>query len=200
MKSIALMLLLCVPIVLLIAACGDDDKGVTPLTPEQALQTALHNTTAGMDYFYSESQGGFEQFAKVTYDNLHCKGCHTGPDDCEMCHVGGVDNTPTPPNSSCLDVCHSRQKTEQGGGNGPNADYHLRSVADGGEGMLCADCHSSTQVHGDGTAYASMLANPNNVSCMQSGCHETLASNAFHNAHGADDFECQACHAVAGRG
>lgn len=192
MKPTKWLPVLMVPLLLMAMGCSDDDdNGVGPITPAQALETALHNTTAGMEYFYSETQGGFEQFTDVTYNNLNCKGCHAGPDDCEVCHVGGVDASPTPPNSSCLDVCHSRQKTEQGGGNGLYADHHLK------QGFNCADCHSSTQVHGDGNSYVSLLENPNNASCTQPGCHESVPSNAYHNAHGPDDFECQACHAKA---
>ncbi len=196
MKRLLLLFFAFIAATVVVVSCSDDDdNGTKPATPEQLLTTSLHRTTAGMEYFYSEDQGGFEQFTSIPYANLECKNCHVEPANCNTCHVEDGD---TPQNSTCLDVCHGRQKAEQGAnGTGPNADYHLKPVAAGGEGMLCADCHSAQQVHGDGQSYTSLLANPNNVTCTQSGCHTNLPSNSFHTQHGASDFECQACHSRA---
>ena len=195
MKKAMVLSLLLVPLMFFAVSCSDDDDPVAPPTVDQLIATSLHNTTDGMKYFYDEENGGFEQFTDVPYEDLGCKNCHITPENCNTCHVSDGD---TPENSTCLSACHSRQAAEQGtGGTGPNADYHLKPIASGGQGMKCADCHTSQQVHGDGHSYASLLTNETNVSCQQSGCHETIPANTFHSTHGADEFECQACHAKA---
>lgn len=161
----------------------DSSTDKTQQTVKEHLATSLHGTTRGMMYTYAKENNGFEQFTGIPYAQLGCKeGCHVEPiaaGDCQVCHETAGDE---PKNDACL-VCHRRQKAEQG----INPDHHLTI------GMKCADCHSSVQVHGDGTAYNSMHENPTKVDCQQSGCHETLTSKSMHTQH-KEDLDCAACH------
>jgi hypothetical protein len=195
---------------LLISGCNDSDSKTTtttvvPATPsqqpatttttestqnqeiEQALKTSLHGTTRGMKYFYSATQGGFEQFTNVPYEQLTCKaGCHVEPiaaGDCTVCHQQPGD---TPTNQACLN-CHRRQGMEQAM---VAADHHLTA------GIKCADCHSAEQIHGDGKEYNSLHEVPQKVNCQQSGCHTTLATKTMHSTH-EKNVNCAACHVKA---
>jgi hypothetical protein len=62
--------------------------------------------------------------------------------------------------------------------------------------MTCTDCHSSVEMHGDGTEYASMRE-PGAIktTCDNPDCHpaESLAGYAAHDLHMEDIF-CTACH------
>jgi hypothetical protein len=181
------MFLLAGVLMVIVVGCSDDDESPTEpeaLSVQEKLETSLHNTTRGMEYFYSSAQGGFEALTGVPYDDLSCKNCHVDPAGCMDCHEN-CNGTGTPDDSDC-GVCHGRQNAEQARG---LTDYH-RDVGN----LKCADCHGADDVHGDGMMYSSMLE-PGAIKSQCSDCHDadTLPENAFHNNH-KDTFECSACH------
>lgn len=155
---------------------------------QQVMSNSLHGTTRGMGHFYSEEQGGFEQFTHIPYDDLSCSSCHTEKTACTNCHETPGDS---PDNAKCLDSCHKRQKFEQQF----SPDVHLMDKASGGAGLKCSGCHSAKQIHGDGTPYNSLHENPNKVDCQQSGCHTDLviAGKKMHETHN-EKLDCAACH------
>lgn len=182
-------------------------------------ETSLHKTRAGKPRHYNAEHGGFEVLTGVPYDSLVCKGCHdplntTTPvpyaPSCFDCHRDTDADADTNafndnvPEATCLG-CHSRQ----------NAEKNMLTDVHRTLGMDCMDCHSKKEMHGDGTAYAS-LQEPGalKASCTQAGCHKTgdlvtqigsgrgknraktgVSARAveFHAGHLATN-DCSACH------
>jgi hypothetical protein len=70
-------------------------------------------------------------------------------------------------------------------------DVH-RSPAPAGKAMQCVNCHSQTEIHGDGNEYHSLIESPS-VKCVD--CHkiENLSDNPAHTQHG-ENVSCAACH------
>jgi hypothetical protein len=166
--------------------------------------TSLHGTRQGKATWYSKDNGGFENLTSIPMDSLPCQKCHastfadgtpvdpaTYSPDCKDCHDFANKGT-TVEQTTCLG-CHSRQRAEisLSGMNPIFTDVHRD------KGMVCTDCHTKREMHGDGNLYSSMLApGALDVSCENEGCHpqSTLASNTAHDMH-LDDVYCSACHA-----
>ncbi|RME90736.1 MAG: hypothetical protein D6770_01825 [Anaerolineae bacterium] len=165
---------------------------VTPPPPwevaHQNIPVSLHETTAGMGYFYSAAQGGMETLTGIPYDELSCKNCHIGTTEdgevnCEKCHVGHH----APPQFKCLG-CHSRQgfeiKAKKPDGTPGMTDVHYS------KGMQCINCHTAEQLHGDGQEYNS-LHETVNVECTE--CHTPSQDTKAHQVH-MENMDCAACH------
>ena len=176
--------------------------GMSSALPQANFSTSLHATRNGKNYWYGKANGGFENFTNVPVENVGCVACH-GPKDAN----GNTYATPYTPGCSdchptatagftkdsikvdqCL-TCHSRQKTESvtlG-----YSDVH-RSA-----GFKCWDCHTSNDMHGDGTAYSSMLE-PEAISIDCEDCHNsgggTLPDHSSYDPHGGK-LHCTTCHA-----
>jgi len=187
-------LLLSATSVLILAAigCGDGDSGQEPDTSVQEnLATSLHGTARGMKYWYEAEQGGFESLTGVPYDDLGCKTCHVNPGVCGTCHGESSTLAIAQDDGRCYG-CHGFQYAEIEAG---LTDYH-RDV----EGMKCKDCHGADEVHGDGNFYQSLYSpGAMTTRCDNSGCHDAVASNEFHDNHAGDSpagdkMECAACH------
>jgi hypothetical protein len=144
---------------------------------------SLHATAAGMRYWYDQT-GGFEAMTGAAYDGLTCAGCHVDeaePASCSGCHDDPLQGRGTVRVETCLS-CHARQASEIQLG---IADVHRDA------GLRCWDCHTSDEIHGDGTAYATMFeAGAMEVTCTR--CHG-VPSTAAHRHH-SDRLACVACH------
>lgn len=178
-----------------------------PLLPQsENFPTSLHKTRQGKITWYSTVEhggsGGFETLTGVPIDELGCVGCHPGDNldangdpypepypgmDCVDCHA---TNNPDPPMPGTLDEqqcfdCHGREGTIVTLG---ISDVHRDA------GMKCWDCHGTTDMHGDGNQYTSMLdEGAIAADCQQAGCHESIPSNAEHTQHSAN-IHCSSCH------
>jgi len=173
---------------------------------EERFATSLHNTRNGKDTYYSAGDG-FGEVTHVPYNDLSCKNCHNPAVSdweepvCTDCHLGAEDGDYTPPNEATCLGCHGRQNAEHN----MLADVHRDEY-----GMVCMDCHTEEEVHGDGNEYLSMQE-PGvfKVSCSNAGCHgnvlekpgkgnaagEKVSQQAkkFHKKH-LDTVDCSACH------
>lgn len=198
MKRLLLMGLIAI-LIIPVTGCSDDDDN--PVDPNQEivnkLATSLHYTTRGMEYFYESEQGGFETLTGIDYrGSLGCKDCHVLPevsdDGCGKCHtfdgttVGAVDDT------KC-NGCHGRQAKEVQLG---LTDVHRTA------GMVCSDCHTADEVHGDGIVRNSMFEGAITTKCQN--CHTESALNTGHGSlvhytysPGNGDLSCDACHVQA---
>lgn len=178
------------------------------LRPDAQIVEGLHYTRNGKGYWYSASNGGFEQYTNVPMNSLVCSKCHaatlangtpvnnaTYQPGCADCHIEIGD---TPANTVCYG-CHSRQATEFSLSKNANpviAD-RFKDVHRDEYGMGCVDCHSKDELHGDGVRYNTMFeAQHLNTTCAD--CHQGqkapptgVPEHALH----ADDIECAACHA-----
>ncbi|RME31338.1 MAG: hypothetical protein D6800_00880 [Candidatus Zixiibacteriota bacterium] len=173
--------------------CGDDNSPVGGNTPDSAtvaarLDASLHGSTNGMAWWYSSSNGGFEKFTNLSYDDLACRDCHVTGADCRTCHPDdGNGGFGKPVADSCY-KCHGRQKAEAA----VHPDVHMTQY-----GLTCADCHSSEDIHPATAAPNSVYNGAVKTNCQQSGCHTDPATihgtNAIYNQH-KDDFYCAACH------
>jgi hypothetical protein len=167
------------------ASCSDDDDALD-MAPEPdedislIFPSSLHATGRGMEYWYEAEQGGFENETGVAYEQLPCAGCHT-PATCTNCHsdVPGITGVPQ---SVCLG-CHGRQRAEI---MKQLPDVHRDA------GMVCTDCHSLHEMHGDGTPYNSMFEEGATDTRCET-CHTELSDAPAHLTHG-DDLACATCH------
>jgi hypothetical protein len=168
---------------------------------EANFATSLHNTRAGQEFWYRDTNGGFQGLVNVEYAPLTCQGCHDNNANpewtkpvCGDCHTEDLPAIPT--SDTCLG-CHGRQRSERGklAADGDRADVHTTStnalLADG-----CASCHGSNDVHGNGTPYDTMLR-PDAIAARCEDCHDTSAPAFtdinFHNANHSN-VDCSLCH------
>lgn len=150
---------------------------------------SLHHTGEGMRYWY-EAPGGFMEITGIPYRELDCKNCHV--ESCDPCHAEKKDETclyttgKAKEMDTCL-KCHSRERLTMTFSKQRNApDVHFS------KGMVCADCHKSKDVHGDGRSYASMRA-PGAVGASCDDCHELSDDIRSHKVH-KGKLDCSACH------
>ncbi len=159
-----------------------DDGGqpqAPPPGPAENLATSLHATAAGMQWWY-EQPNGLGGLINISYASTGCGHCHTrGCSDChgDVAGTGAVDQPVV-----CLG-CHGRQMAEAKLG---VTDIHFDN------GMKCSDCHSTGDIHGDGTAYNSLLEDGAiDADCLN--CHRELSQIREHTVHG-NKLHCDACH------
>ncbi len=189
-------------------------KFATPLTETQMLAlskdvgtiadnfaTSLHGTRAGKIYWYGADNGGFETLTNVPISEMGCVECH-GPNNadgvpndenyepsCVDCHPSGSAFNPDSIKVDQCYSCHGRQKKEIALG---FTDVHRDA------GMKCWDCHTSKDMHGDGSAPQSMLE-PTSIEadCANEGCHpegSLPSDHASKDPHNGK-LHCTTCHA-----
>jgi hypothetical protein len=150
----------------------------------ETVPTSLHATAEGMRYWYDRGFGALPALADVAYDGLTCAGCHVPPDapaSCAGCHGGLSPGTGTVQEAACL-ACHARQAAEIQMG---LPDVHRAAS------LQCWDCHTSAEMHGDGTSYSSMFQS-GGVEASCTGCHPPPSTRA-HTVHG-NRLACSTCH------
>ncbi len=155
---------------------------------------SLHYTANGMGYWYAKENGGLEGLTGIPYERLGCKNCHTpGCDRCHKsetvekdCRVAAYSTRAASNQAMCL-KCHGREgamiRIDHKAG---QEDVHLL------QGMVCVDCHSEREMHGDGRAYQS-LKSPGAMDTRCESCHDDIKPIESHQAHGGR-LDCKACH------
>jgi hypothetical protein len=161
------------------------------------LDTSLHGTRAGKNYWYGTANGGFENWTNVPMVDLGCTECH-GPTDAD----GNAYPDPYP-GMSCVDChptadmfnvsvdqcygCHGRQATEAN--TLGISDVHRTA------GKTCWFCHGTGDIHGDGNVYDTMFdEGAIDVDCVD--CHPEGELSAAHtNSYlHSGKLHCTACH------
>lgn len=179
-------------------AGGRVDAAETPSPCLRSFFTkSLHFTGEGMRYWYEEA-GGFMQITGIPYRDLDCKNCHV--ESCDQCHAKkrgeklAFSESKAKDMNTCL-PCHSREGlTFRFDGERDKLDVHVSS------GMVCADCHYRTDVHGDGRPRTSMR-DPKAVRATCGECHIDQERDApyfddqsvSHTVH-QGKLDCAACH------
>ncbi len=206
-------ILLCAMFALWILACGTppadngaaaaDEKPVATGVDEYAcmadsfFQNSLHFTTQGMRTWY-DAEDGFGKITEIKYDDTGCKTCHVK--NCDVCHgvqgESGMEFTlaKSADMQTCL-PCHSREQAgmsiDEAAG---KPDVHFAA------GFECVSCHTSQEVHGNGTLPNSMRDIGYLMAACKN-CHEGqdpdapvyLATTKSHTVHG-EKLDCAACH------
>jgi thiosulfate/3-mercaptopyruvate sulfurtransferase len=166
-------------------------------------ETSIHNGTGQMRKVAMRNGGSsYEDFADLPQHqregySQNCATCHA---DCGTCHVvrppikgGGLADghnfIKTPDMLNVCVGCH----TSRGGhaylgvATGTVPDVHLTN-----NDFDCLDCHSGSEMHGDGTMVEQRYAYSRLPKCEN--CHSGInTANDYHSAH-YDDFNCQVCH------
>ena len=152
--------------------------------------TSLHYTTGGMAYWYDKANGGLETITGIPYSNLDCKHCHTPA--CDSCHKTTIAEKSSYSKQAaqnqemCL-KCHRREASINKIDKETNQE-NVHSI----KGMQCMNCHTTREMHGDGTEYNSMKQQgAMDITCEK--CHPSVISSISHKVH-RDRLECKACH------
>ncbi len=167
--------------------------GIQPIAaenPEESFfSNSLHHTGEGMRYWYEEP-GGFMDITNIPYSELDCKNCHVKT--CDACHTQKIGETSLFSVNKAYDMdtclaCHSREGlTFKMGREKGNLDVHIE------KGMVCADCHKGSDVHGNGKSHNSMRdVGAVKASCTT--CHATDMEVTAHEVH-EGKLDCSACH------
>jgi hypothetical protein len=174
---------------LVLVPCGIGFAQEERPQPDQIFGTSLHHTSRGLAYWYSEKQGGLGRLTGLPISEFGCTRCHI--DSCETCHLeqaGGIRrysrNKARSPET--CGKCHGFADVEATRKRGGIVDVHFE------KGMVCMDCHTSGDVHGDGRAY-NTLRDEGAIDARCDKCHDKLTAIPSHGVHGAK-LGCAACH------
>jgi len=156
---------------------------------ESSFPKSLHYTGQGMRYWY-EKDDGLKSITNIPYDQLACKQCHVK--SCDVCHgpkqakTGAYTSEKAKDTKTCLS-CHTKPAWQTSAD--PNCgDVHAA------KGKVCADCHKSGDVHGDGVLRNSMR-DDGAVKASCANCHPPKEKESrAHTVH-RDKLDCLACHA-----
>ena len=129
--------------------------------------------------------------------NSNCSHCHASCGDCHIVRPamggGGLANghsfAKTPDMITICVTCHVSRGGHAylGVASGTKPDVHLTKM-----GYVCTDCHTGTDLHGDGQPVEQRYAYQKLPKC--SDCHTGIQSaNTYHSVH-FNDFNCQVCH------
>jgi len=157
---------------------------------KSTFEKSLHYTAAGMKYWYDKERGGLESITGVPYSDLACKNCHI--ENCDVCHKVEKDgkafySTAVAKNQKLCLKCHGREAAIMKI-NEKNDTPDVHSEA----GLECMDCHTTGEVHGDGTQFTSMKEpGAINVKCEK--CHDSISRSTSHYIH-RNKVDCKACH------
>jgi len=159
------------------------------VSPASFFENSLHYTGEGMRDCY-EREDGLMGLTNIPYSKLDCKNCHA--QTCDTCHAYQKEKkslygtAKAKEMNTCL-KCHTRADlTFKIGKERGNLDVHVA------KGMVCADCHKSEDVHGDGNFYKSMRA-PDALKVSCTTCHSKVKPIKAHAVH-REKLDCAACH------
>jgi hypothetical protein len=165
---------------------------------------SIHYTTAGQRHGVA---GRFSPAEQKRFDekvfSQSCRSCHAS---CGDCHVKGPDVSGISvgllaghkfirrDEGRTCGACHGgRVYPEFTGEYGGRPDIHYQ------RGMLCMDCHTKAELHGDGTAYkskAEVKGKPDCRKCHPPSTERRLGLRIAHAGH-RDKVSCYGCHTSA---
>ena len=207
---IAILSLLIVPTICTAEDSQPDFEGCEMCHPAVAANfaTSIHYNAYGMKGEYERGAAGhFGLDMDTIYEEVKCANCHVTT--CTKCHIGykpemGHGDECVNITIDTCDPCHLTKQTAtfigdlpKHKGKGPHADIHYE------KGLICTDCHSSEEMHGDGNIYAHQMEA---VTTACEDCHSSpgkvvkgmnvtqysldIPSHKIHDA----TLDCTACH------
>ncbi|MDR7551225.1 MAG: hypothetical protein QN131_15020 [Armatimonadota bacterium] len=167
---------------------------------------SLHFTTRGLEHGLRALVGNVRWTAARPVYQRSCQSCHATCGDCHVSRppyqpapptiLGGLLNghmfVKSPPVEQTCHGCHSGRVAAEftGAYEGFPADVHFSKAK-----MTCTSCHSTAQLHGDGSAPPNRRATKTKPACTD--CHPTAAPGRSrlqaHNVHGGK-LHCAVCH------
>ncbi len=183
-----LMIIGILAVVLAIGAFGPifgQDKEQKPLPTENFYNKSLHYTIKGLTYMASKEAGGLETITGVPASELGCDKpeCHVR--SCDACHALEADGkmsyslSPAKSQEVCQ-RCHPVEKDD------PDVHYS--------RGMKCMDCHTTREIHGDGTEY-NTYNTPGFFDAKCENCHADISQTESHTIH-KGKLDCSTCHVL----
>ena len=186
------------PSTMYVEKCGSCHRTIT-----SNFKTSIHNGTGQKRKVTIRSGlSGPDDFASLPAHQIegytaNCATCHG---TCGNCHIvrppiagGGLAKghqfIQSPDMLSVCVSCHVSRGGHAylGVASGTVADVHLTKMS-----YKCMDCHSGSELHGDGDPVDQRYAYKELPKCES--CHESLeTANAYHSVH-YSDFNCQVCH------
>ncbi len=164
-------------------AAATSAQEAKPHIDESFYAKSLHYTNRGIEFIYSKEQGGVERLTGVPFKDTGCgeERCHART--CDVCHrkdaAGKAAFTVDPEVAQkACEKCHDNDPAIP--------DVHRA------KGMRCMACHSTREVHGDGTAYDTYMR-PGVLDTRCEKCHAQIKKSMSHALHKAK-LDCAACH------
>jgi len=151
---------------------------------ENFYQKSLHATNRGIEFIYSKEGGGLEKLTGKTAREVGCLKSKCHATTCDVCHLVETDgkksySTDTSRlHNSCI-KCHGDLAKD-------NPDVHFM------KGMKCMNCHTSKEIHGDGTQHNTYLE-PGYFDVKCEKCHKSIEKTKSHTVHG-NKLDCRTCH------
>ena len=153
-------------------------------------EKSLHYTRAGADHWYCLENGGFETLTKMRISK-DCLNCHARE------NASGVTINHEKYNPSCAD-CHDKADSKSVN-NEACRNCHTHQMAEIAaakdvhreKGMICIDCHSKFDTHGNGRDLRSIYDGAIEKTCET--CHEKIGQSVSHTVH-KGNLDCSACH------
>jgi hypothetical protein len=181
-----------------LALCGECHQEIAA-----NYKKSLHYTTIGQRNRVVKRMSKEE--TKIFDEKVFEKSCRSCHATCGDCHVkspsiGGVSVglinkhkfVRKDEGKTCA-FCHGgRVYPEYTGEYGGNADVHYQ------KGMMCMDCHTMDEMHGDGKAYAfkeEVRDRPRCTDCHEPGRETKLTARVAHIKH-SQTASCFACHSA----
>jgi hypothetical protein len=165
-------------------------------------KVSLHYITYGQKNIFLERLSEKEKiiFNEKVFEKF-CRSCHASCGDCHVKSptIGGVNlglisghKFVRKDESKTCALCHGgRVYPEFTGEYGGNADVHYL------KGMMCMDCHSIKEIHGDGkpqTARKLLEYKSTCTKCHKIGAEKTEKAKSAHEIHVEEKASCYACH------
>ena len=181
-----------------LALCGECHEEIA-----SNYKKSLHYTTIGQRNRVIKRMSADE--AKIFDEKVFEKSCRSCHASCGDCHVkspaiagvslGLIDKhkfVRKNEGKTCA-FCHGgRVYPEYTGEYGGNADVHYQ------KGMMCMDCHTMDELHGDGKTYQlkeEVRDRPRCTDCHEPGREVKLTARVGHLKH-AQSASCFACHSA----
>jgi hypothetical protein len=142
---------------------------------------SLHFTNRGIVYNYDRGLG---RMTGLPANKLGCTAASCHVTSCDPCHKQEADG------KAAYTVAQARSEKAcaacHGEPDAKDVDVHVR------KGMKCMACHTTREIHGDGTRYDSAWQ-PGAMDARCERCHQGRPKSASHTVHG-DKLDCAACH------
>ncbi len=153
---------------------------------ENFYSKSLHYSNRGIEFIYSREHGGLERLTDMSAEDLGClkSKCHVTT--CDVCHKKEINGKTEYSKEAARSpkICHQcHGEIEK-----DNPDIHFA------KGMVCMDCHTTREMHGDGTIHNTFME-PGFFDVQCEKCHPSIKPSMSHTVH-KGKLDCTPCHSA----